>query len=84
MVHVGKDAELPKEKDLLRAGVRTFETAGGHAQEQSAKEQISKLLSMLEGGKANGDATPHILLMSMGAGLSAMPKKLVAKILLNE
>ena len=84
LIHAGKEAELPKEKDLLGAGVLTFETAGGQAQEQSAQEQISKLLSTLEGGEANGDAAPHTPLLSMGAGLSAIPKKLVAKILSNE
>ena len=83
-VHAGNDAELPKEKDLLGAGVHTFETVGSHSHDQSAKEQISKLLSRLEGGEVNGDATPHTPLMSMGAGLSAIPKKLVAKILANE
>lgn len=73
----GKDAELPNEKDLLQAGVGTFETAGGHSQQQSAKEQISKP----EGGEADGDATT---ILSIGVGLPAIPKKLVAKILPNE
>lgn len=85
LVLADKDAEPPKEKDLLGAGVGTFKAGGGHPQEQSAKEQISDLLSKLEGGDASGEATPHAPpLIALGRGLAAIPKKLVAKILSNE
>ena len=80
-----KDTPPPSEKELLEAGVLTFSAEGSHTHMQSHKEQISKLIGQLEGGEATADSTSHALpLFSLGFGLSAVPKKLVAKILANE
>ena len=66
------------------AGVQTFDTQEKQENIQSQKEQISKLLSKLEGGEPEGQTVPHSPLVAMGSGLAAIPKKLVAKILANE
>ena len=76
--NAGKDLELPKEKELMSARVNTFEGVAGELVGKSAREQIDRLL-----GKPSGsdEATWHNLLVPVGAGLPAMPKRLVAKIL---
>lgn len=79
-----KNTPLPTEEELVGAGVTTFDAEGGHAHTQSNKEQISKLMSQLEGGE-KADSNPQAgQLISLGFGLSAISKKLVTKILANE
>ena len=75
-IHAGKDTTLPNEKELLGAGVQTFETEGRQASMQSQKEQISKLLSNLEGGEPEGQSVPPSPLVAMEPGLSAIPRSL--------
>lgn len=62
----------------------TCEAREDDSQKQSPKEQIHNLLSKVDGGEANGEDIRHTPLTSMGAGLSAISEKLVAKILSNE
>jgi hypothetical protein len=64
--------------------VQTFETEGGQEKIQAQKEQIRKLLSILDGSEPEGQSISPSPLVTMGPGLSAIPKKLVAKILANE
>ena len=82
--NAGKDPELPKEKELMSAGVHTFEAAASELQGKSATEQINTLLSKLSGSEGNDEATLHSLLVPVGAGLPAMPKRLVGKILAGD
>ena len=83
-IHAGNGTTLPSEKELLGVGVQTFDTQEKQENIQSQKEQISKLLSKLEGGEPERQIVPHSPLVAMGSGLAAIPKKLVAKILANE
>jgi hypothetical protein len=84
IIYAGKDTSLPNGKDLPGAGMQTFETEGGQENIQAQKEQISKLLSKLEGGEPEEKTISPSPLVTIGPGLSAIPNKLVAKILVNE
>ena len=68
----------------MSAGVHTFEAGASELLGKSATEQIDRLLGKLSGSEGNDEATQHNPLVPVGAGLPAMPKRLVAKILAGD
>lgn len=72
------DEEVPDADNLAKAGVKSFESEGDGG--NGADSLLAKLNSSLE----DPDIQIPTPLVTMGAGLPALPKKLVAKILANE
>ena len=74
---------LPDEKELQDAWVKTFEGGGISPKMQSPKDQIGAFLSKLENDAGHGSTSPTPLVVT-GVGLPALPSKLVMKILAND
>lgn len=72
------DEEVPDADNLAKAGVKSFESEGDGG--KGADSLLAKLNSSLE----DTDIQLPTPLVTMGTGLPALPKKLVAKILANE
>ena len=84
LICASKAPVVPSGKELLGAGVGTFESQDIHSVTQPQSEQISTLLSKLDKGETEaGSCTPQPL-VSLGSGLPAIPKKQAIKILANE
>ena len=72
------DEEVPDADDLAKAGVKSFESG------EDGSEGVDSLLAKLNTSLEDTNIQMPTPLVTMGTGLPALPKKLVAKILANE
>ena len=87
--HAGTLLDPPPEDSLRDAGVLSFggEDKGkdkGKDQHKDPAAQIEALMSKLEGNEGNSSPQPPAPLVTIGTGLPALPKKLIARVLANE
>ena len=79
----GKLGEIPKVSDIIASGVQQFEKPLGR--EESLLSNVAKLLGQLgKEEESNKVGTQNQGLVALGAGLAALPRKLVEKIQANE
>ena len=74
----GAGGEVPNTLELAQAGVQSFESEGDSC------KQTDSLLAKLNSSQEVASVQMPTVLVTMGTGLPALPKKLVAKILANE
>ena len=73
----------PSAEDLLDAGVQSFDSEDGKGIEDPGG-QIDSLLSKLDNDEGGSSSHPPMQLVTIGTGLPALSKKLVARVLANE
>ena len=79
----GKERDPPSAEDLLDAGVQSFDSEDGKCIEDPGG-QIDSLLSKLDNDEGGSSSHPRMPLVTVGMGLPALSKKLVARVLTNE
>ena len=87
--HAGTLLDPPTEDSLRDAGVLSFgsEDKGkdkGKDPHKDPAAQIDALMSKLESSEGNSSPQPPAPLVTIGTGLPALPKKLIARVLANE
>ena len=79
----GKEWDPPSAEDLLDAGVQSFDSEDGKGIEDP-DGQIDSLLSKLDNDEGGSSSHPPMPLVTVGTGLPALSKKLIARVLANE
>ena len=75
--------EPPSATDLLDAGVQSFDSEDGKDKEDPVG-QIDSLQSKLDNDEGGSSPRPPTPLVTVGSGLPALSKKLIARVLVNE
>jgi len=82
----GSEPDLPSARDLQDAGVQSFgsEEDKEKGPPNVTASQIESLLSKIDNDEGGSNSQPPLPLVSVGTGLPALPRKLIARVLANE
>ena len=83
--HAGTLLDPPPEDSLQDAGILSFGSKDkGKDPHKDPAAQIDALMNKIESSEGNSRSQPPAPLVTIGIGLPALPKKLIARVLANE